>query len=152
MKFWRTKPNRWEDVLKVMSVTEELNLLSFLSTNNTKVESTSIKRSNVKAMGKAKMKNALQRSFPLSALQLEELKHKELKWLDQDWPRSHVRARNRAWLSHVYRMLATQPPRVKYSGPLFPVHLWDCTDICTLPCRCPFLPINEILHHRVTWI
>lgn len=39
-----------------MSVTEELNPLSFLSTNNSEAESTRIKRLNVKDMGQAMVK------------------------------------------------------------------------------------------------
>lgn len=39
-----------------MSVREELNLLPFLSTNNSEAESTRIKRLNVKDMGQALMK------------------------------------------------------------------------------------------------
>lgn len=38
-------------------LTEELNLLSFLSTNNSGVESTGIKRLNIKDVGKVMMKN-----------------------------------------------------------------------------------------------
>lgn len=96
--------------------------------------------------------NALQTPFPLLALQLEESEHRELKWLAQNWPRGHVRARNGARLSHVpspsCRLLATLPPQAKDSGPPFPVHSWDCT----LPRRCPLPPTKEILHHRVTWM
>lgn len=42
-----------------MSVTEELNLLSFLSSNNTEVGSTSIERLNVKDMEKVMVKNVV---------------------------------------------------------------------------------------------
>ena len=57
LKFWRIRLNRCKNVLKILSVTEELTLLSFVSTSKSEVESTSIKRLNVKDMGKARMKN-----------------------------------------------------------------------------------------------
>lgn len=57
MTSWRIRPKRWANVLRVVTVMWGPNLLSFLSTDYSEVESTSIKRLNIKDSRKMMMKN-----------------------------------------------------------------------------------------------